>query len=181
MAKVATKAAVDLWICHKRTAVEPQIFVLCDQDRPTHLETFGSTPVFSTPLLSTPFFLGKRCGSPWENKSIARGDCPGSTSRWQRTADRVPYRAWRALRQLASVLAVRYSGNAGDVIRGSGGVRKLRWGLPGHGKRGGLRIINHWITKDEQISFLTVYRKTEAADLSKEAIREMRRLVKSLG
>ena len=69
--------------------------------------------------------------------------------------------------------------DAGDVIRGSGGVRKLRWGLPGQGKRGGLRVIYYWITKDEQILFLTLYRKTEATDLSREAIREMRRLVKS--
>ena len=70
--------------------------------------------------------------------------------------------------------------DAGDVIRGSGDVRKLRWGLPGHGKRGGLRVIYYWMSKDEQILFLTVYRKTEAADLSQGAIREMRRLVKSL-
>ncbi len=69
--------------------------------------------------------------------------------------------------------------DAGDVIRGSGGVRKLRWGLPGHGKRGGPRVIYYWITKGEQILFLTVYRKTEAADLTKKAIKEMRRLVKS--
>ena len=70
--------------------------------------------------------------------------------------------------------------DAGDVIRGSAGVRKLRWGLPGQGKRGGLRVVYYWISKDEQILFLTVYRKTEAADLSQEAIREMRKLVKSL-
>jgi mRNA-degrading endonuclease RelE of RelBE toxin-antitoxin system len=30
---------------------------------------------------------------------------------------------------------------AGDLIRGSGGVRKLRWGLVGRGKRGGIRVI----------------------------------------
>ena len=70
--------------------------------------------------------------------------------------------------------------DAGDVIKGSGGVRKLRWGLPGRGKRGGLRIIYYWITKDDQILLLAVYRKSEAADISKEAIKEMRRLVKQL-
>lgn len=31
--------------------------------------------------------------------------------------------------------------DAGDIIKGSGGVRKLRWGLPGQGKRGGVRVI----------------------------------------
>jgi hypothetical protein len=70
--------------------------------------------------------------------------------------------------------------DAGDVIRGSGGVRKLRWGLPGQGKSGGLRVVYYWMSRDEQILFLTVYRKTEAADLSQEAISEMRRRVKSL-
>jgi hypothetical protein len=68
---------------------------------------------------------------------------------------------------------------AGDLIKGSGGVRKVRWGLPGHGKRGGLRVIYYWTTSDERILFLTVYRKTEAADLSNKAIKEMKRLVKS--
>lgn len=68
---------------------------------------------------------------------------------------------------------------AGDVIRGSGGLRKLRWGVPGHGKRGGLRVIYYWLTKGDQILFLTIYRKTEAADLSKEAIKQMRSLIKS--
>ena len=70
--------------------------------------------------------------------------------------------------------------DAGDVIRGSGGVRKLRFGLPGHGKRGGLRVIYYWMSKDEQTLFLTAYRKTEAGDLSTKAIKEMRGLVKSL-
>jgi len=71
--------------------------------------------------------------------------------------------------------------DAGDVIRGSGGVRKLRWGLAARGKRGGLRVVYYWITKQRQILFLTVYRKNEAANLSQEAISEMKRLVKSLG
>ncbi len=53
-------------------------------------------------------------------------------------------------------------------------------GSAGAGKRGGLRVVYYWISKDEQILFLTVYRKTEAADLSQEAIRQMRKLVESL-
>ncbi len=34
--------------------------------------------------------------------------------------------------------------NAGDLIQGSGGVRKIRWGVPGSGKRGGLRVVYYW-------------------------------------
>ena len=70
--------------------------------------------------------------------------------------------------------------DAGNIVRGSGGVRKLRWGSSGLGKRGGLRIIYYWITKDEQILFLTVYRKNEAADISTDTLKEMRKIVKSL-
>ena len=70
--------------------------------------------------------------------------------------------------------------DAGNILKGSGGIRKLRWGSSHQGKRGGLRIIYYWITRDEQILFLTVYRKNEATDISKGAIKEMRKIVNSL-
>ena len=70
--------------------------------------------------------------------------------------------------------------DAGDIIKGSGGVRKLRWGLPGQGKRGGVRVIYYWITKNQQIVFLTAYAKNEASDLSRVAIKAMREIVKDL-
>ena len=35
---------------------------------------------------------------------------------------------------------------AGAVIPGSGGIRKLRWAAEGRGKRGGLRVIYYWKT-----------------------------------
>lgn len=70
--------------------------------------------------------------------------------------------------------------DAGDIIKESGGVRKLRWGLPGVGKRGGVRVIYYWITKSHKILFLTTYAKNEASDLSPDAIKVMREIVKSL-
>ena len=69
---------------------------------------------------------------------------------------------------------------AGDVIPGSGGVRKLRWGARGQGKRGGLRVIYYWVTRSDQILLITVYRKGEMANLSRAALRRMRELVKGL-
>ncbi len=69
------------------------------------------------------------------------------------------------------------SPDAGDVIQGSGGVRKLRWGTKGRGKQGGLRVVYYWITRDDQILFLTLYDKSEAKDLSRDAIRAMRQLI----
>jgi mRNA-degrading endonuclease RelE of RelBE toxin-antitoxin system len=69
---------------------------------------------------------------------------------------------------------------SGDLIRGSGGVRKVRWSERGKGKRGGLRVIYYWITQRNHLLFLTVYRKSEVADLSPVEIRGLHDLVKSL-
>ena len=51
---------------------------------------------------------------------------------------------------------------AGDVIRGSGGVRKLRRGLAGRGKRGGVRVIYYLRLQQGQVWMLTLYTKNEA-------------------
>lgn len=70
--------------------------------------------------------------------------------------------------------------DAGDIIRGSGGVRKVQWTSRGTGKRGGIRLIYYWITKEDQILLLTLYKKGEVDALTKDDIREMRKTVKSL-
>ena len=51
---------------------------------------------------------------------------------------------------------------AGKVVRGSGGVRKLRWGAKGRGKRGGLRVIYFLRLVRGQIWMLTLYGRTYA-------------------
>ena len=57
---------------------------------------------------------------------------------------------------------------AGDVIQGTGGFRKLRWAdrRRGKGKRGGLRVIYYYLVADSQIWLMTLYDKGEIADLS---------------
>ena len=55
---------------------------------------------------------------------------------------------------------------AGDVIRGTGGVRKIRWTMAGRRKRGGSRIIYYWLAKEEHIYLLTVYAKGAKDDLT---------------
>jgi mRNA-degrading endonuclease RelE of RelBE toxin-antitoxin system len=50
---------------------------------------------------------------------------------------------------------------AGDLVRGSGGVRKVRWALEGKGKRGGIRIMYYWKKSDMEIWLLTLYSKSE--------------------
>ncbi len=58
----------------------------------------------------------------------------------------------------------------GDVIRGSGGCRKIRWMVPGKGKRGGIRVIYYWQRQSSQIVMLLAYAKSETEDLSREQI-----------
>jgi hypothetical protein len=57
---------------------------------------------------------------------------------------------------------------AGAVMPGTGGFRKLRWGdeRRGKGKRGGLRIIYYFLREGHQIWFFTLYGKDEADDLT---------------
>ncbi|OHB72560.1 MAG: transcriptional regulator [Planctomycetes bacterium RBG_16_43_13] len=65
--------------------------------------------------------------------------------------------------------------DAGDVIPGSGGVRKIRWSGKGKGKRGGLRIIYYWRNKQNEIWLLTVYAKNEAENIPISILREIRK------
>lgn len=55
--------------------------------------------------------------------------------------------------------------DAGDLVRSSGGVRKVRWSLPGRGKSGGVRIIYYWKTAANEIWLLTLYSKNEKATI----------------
>ena len=69
---------------------------------------------------------------------------------------------------------------AGDLIPGTGGVRKLRWGLQGRGKRGGARIIYYFHSDEMPLFALTAFAKNERADLSQEDRNALRRLTKLL-
>ena len=64
-------------------------------------------------------------------------------------------------------------------MRGSGGLRKIRWKLPGKGKRGALRIIYYWSPPDT-IFMLLPYRKSEQEDLTQGQLKILRHLVKEL-
>jgi hypothetical protein len=70
---------------------------------------------------------------------------------------------------------------AGDMIPGAGGIRKLRWSdkRRGKGRRGGLRVIYYCFLKDQEIWLLTLYDKNEAADLTKQEWDQLRRALEA--
>ena len=63
---------------------------------------------------------------------------------------------------------------AGDIIPGSGGVRKLRWQRRGMGKRGGVRIIYYVMKKQYEIWMLTLYAKSVHDKIPAHIVRAMK-------
>jgi mRNA-degrading endonuclease RelE of RelBE toxin-antitoxin system len=67
--------------------------------------------------------------------------------------------------------------DAGKVIPGSGGLRKLRWVATGKGKRGGTRVIYYWLRQREVILLLFLFKKNEQSDLTREQLRTLKSIV----
>ncbi len=65
----------------------------------------------------------------------------------------------------------------GALIPGTGGLRKLRWGGKGHGKRGGYRVIYYWERPSDTIYMLYLYPKNEQEDLTAQQTKILRQLV----
>ena len=91
-----------------------------------------------------------------------------------RVGDLLSGEEYRALQ-----LALLAHPDAGDVIPGTGGLRKLRWALPGRGKRGGARVIYFWHPSSGKILRLFVYPKNERSDLTASQRQALRRIVES--
>ena len=91
------------------------------------------------------------------------------TAIFQRYADDV----WRAAEREAFVSFIAANPEAGDVIRGSGCCRKVRWAASGRGKRGGARVI-YFNAQDGTIWLLIVYTKAEFDDLPASFIEQLR-------
>lgn len=69
---------------------------------------------------------------------------------------------------------------AGDLIQGTGGIRKLRWARGGRGKSGGVRVIYYFHSERLPLYLLTVFGKGEKADLGKAERNELAKLVQIL-
>ena len=69
---------------------------------------------------------------------------------------------------------------AGEIMPETGGVRKVRWGLAGRGKRGGARVIYYYHSDRLPLFLLTAYPKNEKANLTRAERNNMKRLVQIL-
>ncbi|WP_245526862.1 type II toxin-antitoxin system RelE/ParE family toxin [Desulfurivibrio alkaliphilus] len=69
--------------------------------------------------------------------------------------------------------------DAGDLIKGSGGVRKVRWASAGTGKSGGLRVIYYWKKSDHEIWMLTLYSKSERASIPGHTLKQIAEAIKN--
>ena len=89
-------------------------------------------------------------------------------------ADYMDDEAYRALQN-----ELMQNPEAGDVIEGTGGLRKVRQADPrrGKGKRGGLRVIYYWWLGGAQFWLFTVYDKDQADDLTADQRRSIKRLL----
>ena len=65
----------------------------------------------------------------------------------------------------------------GDLIKGSGGIRKARWNLEGTGKSGGVRAIYYWVVNDDHIRMLYVYPKGKQANLTRAQVAQLKAVV----
>jgi hypothetical protein len=69
---------------------------------------------------------------------------------------------------------------AGDLMPGTGGVRKLRWGLEGRGKRGGARVIYYFHSAQIPLFIYAIYAKNMQDDLSNADKNELKQINKSI-
>ncbi|OGT73582.1 MAG: addiction module toxin RelE [Gammaproteobacteria bacterium RIFCSPLOWO2_02_FULL_57_10] len=69
---------------------------------------------------------------------------------------------------------------SGVLLKGTGGIRKLRWQRPGSGKRGGARVIYYFCSSSMPLFLLTIFAKGDRSDLSKRECHELAEIAQML-
>ncbi|MEX2555807.1 MAG: type II toxin-antitoxin system RelE/ParE family toxin [Actinomycetota bacterium] len=80
------------------------------------------------------------------------------------------------IRRLQLALVLRP--DQGAVIRGAGGLRKVRWNQPGRGKRGSLRVLYYWDRAADRLYMIYLFEKTRQDDLTAAQIKTLGRVVR---
>ena len=86
---------------------------------------------------------------------------------------------WTDAERVEFINWIAVNSQAGDVIKGSGGCRKVRWAASGRGKRGGARVI-YFNLSEETIWLLIVYTKSEFDNLPASFLAELRKGVEDV-
>ena len=76
--------------------------------------------------------------------------------------------------------ALIFNPGAGDLIRHSGGLRKVRWRTATGGKRGGIRVIYYWCVSGDEIYMLLAYGKSQKDDLTAKELKTLRGFVQEV-
>jgi hypothetical protein len=69
---------------------------------------------------------------------------------------------------------------SGRIVRGSGGVRKIRWAMSGKGKSGGVRVIYYFKKQDDEIWLLTIYSKNEVENIPAHVLRQIAKEIENV-
>lgn len=69
--------------------------------------------------------------------------------------------------------------SAGSVIRGSGGLRKIRWYVEASGKSGGVRVIYYWQNQKSLIYLLLMYRKNVQENLTQRELNTLKKIMET--
>ena len=69
---------------------------------------------------------------------------------------------------------------SGNIVRGSGGVRKVRWAMSGKGKSGGVRVIYYFKKQDDEIWLLTIYSKNEVENILAHVLRQIAKEIENV-
>lgn len=67
--------------------------------------------------------------------------------------------------------------DAGKIIPGGGGLRKIRWALDGRGKSGGVRVIYYWFTARGIILLLFMYPKNVQDNLTQDQLKQLKKII----
>ena len=70
--------------------------------------------------------------------------------------------------------------DAGDVIKGSGGARKLRFAAPGRGKSGGYRVVTFYSGQDIPVFLLSIFAKGDKTNLTDSEVNVLRTVLRTL-
>ncbi len=81
---------------------------------------------------------------------------------------------WSPDEHAAFVTFIAHNPDAGEVVPHSGGVRKIRWGIRGRGKRGGVRVVYFNMLEESKIWLLLIYGKNVRENIPAHILRQVK-------